>query len=182
VPNASGIRASQGIAGVTDGTVFSIDVPYEANWPASECHTQLLQNWGKQVGLTFNPVRYDPGQYWTDVQAGKFQMWHAGIPASPYAPDSLYQVFHTGGAWNGYWFRGSDPQLDSMFDQLVNQPDLAAKKQLLSTIEQKLADEQYMVTDGSQSTLVLTSSDLQGFYARADDSSRALILSDIPSR
>jgi peptide/nickel transport system substrate-binding protein len=179
---SDGRRAAQGITGVANGTAFQVDVPYEANWPASECHTQLLQNWGKQVGLTFNPVRYDPGRYWSDVTAGKFQMWHAGIPASPYAPDSLYQLFHTGGAWVPYWFRGSDPELDRLFDALVNEPDLSRKKDLLHSIEQRYADQQYMVSDGSQSTLVLSTTELQGFFARCDDSSRALILSDIPSR
>jgi hypothetical protein len=69
-----------------------------------------------------------------------------------------------------------------MFDQLQSEPDLARKKELLQAIEQRTADQQYVVADGSQSTLVLTSGDMQGFFARSDDSSRALILSDIPSR
>jgi peptide/nickel transport system substrate-binding protein len=182
VMGSSGQRVAQGITGIADGTPFQVDVPYEANWPASECHTQLLQNWGQQVGLTFNPLRYDPGRYWSDVTEGKFSMWHAGIPAAPYAPDSLAAIFRTGGAWNAYWFRGSDAELDAMFDQLQAEPDLARKKELLQAIEQRAADEQYMVADGSQSTLVLTSGEMQGFFARSDDSSRALILSDIPSR
>jgi ABC-type transport system substrate-binding protein len=109
-------------------------------------------------------------------------MWHAGIPAAPYAPEGLYQIFHTGGAWNSYWFRGADPEIDAMFDQLVSEPNLQGKQDLLHQIEQKLSDLQYVVSDGSQSTLVLTTGGLQGFFARSDDSSRALILSDIPAR
>jgi peptide/nickel transport system substrate-binding protein len=182
VVGPNGQRVAQGVAGLSDGTPFQVDVPYEANWPASECHTQLLQNWGQDVGLTFNPVRYDPGRYWSDVNDGKFTMWHVGIPAAPYAPEGLYQIFHTGGNWNSYWFRGSDPEIDGMFDQLVTEPTAETKKTLLQSIEQRLADQQYVVSDGSQNTLVLTTSALQGFYARSDDSNRALILSDIPNR
>src|SRR5262249_35697918 len=176
------LRVSSGVSGLDDGTPFQVDVPYEANWPASECHTQLLQNWGQDLGLTFNPVRYDPGSFWSDVTDGKFKMWHAGIPASPYAPEGLYQVFHTGGAWNAYWFRGTDQSLDGMFDQLVSSPDAQRKKELLNTIEQQLADQQYVLSDGAQSTLVLTTGAMQGFFARNDDSNRALILADIPNR
>jgi len=182
VMGSSGVRVSQAVTGLSDGTPFQVDVPYEANWPASECHTQLLQNWGQDVGLSFNPIRYDPGRYWSDVTDGKFSMWHAGIPAAPYAPEGLYQIFHTGGAWNNYWFRGSDLEIDAMFDQLVSEPNLQRKQDLLHQIEQKLSDLQYVVSDGSQSTLVLTTGGLQGFFARSDDSSRALILSDIPAR
>jgi hypothetical protein len=69
-----------------------------------------------------------------------------------------------------------------MFDQLVSEPNLQRKQDLLHQIEQKLSDLQYVVSDGSQSTLVLTTGGLQGFFARSDDSSRALILSDIPAR
>jgi ABC-type oligopeptide transport system substrate-binding subunit len=176
------VRVSQAVTGLSDGTPFQVDVPYEANWPASECHTQLLQNWGQDVGLSFNPIRYDPGRYWSDVTDGKFSMWHAGIPAAPYAPEGLNQIFHAGGAWNNYWFRGADLEIDAMFDQLVSEPNLQRKQDLLHQIEQKLSDLQYVVSDGSQSTLVLTTGGLQGFFARSDDSSRALILSDIPAR
>ncbi len=178
VEGADGMRVSQGIEGLDDGTPFEVNVPYEANWPASECHTQLLQNWGKEVGLNFKPERYDPGNFWNDAIDGKHPMWHAGIPGALYAPDSLYQVFHTNGSWQPYWFHGSEPELDEMFDNMVAEVDPAKKKDMLSEINQKLAEEAYVVADGSQNTLVLTTARLQGFFPRSDDSSRALIISD----
>jgi peptide/nickel transport system substrate-binding protein len=178
VEGADGIRVSQGVEGLDDGTAFAVNVPYEANWPASECHTQLLQNWGKDVGLSFSPERYDPGNFWNDAIDGKHLMWHAGIPGALYAPDSLYQVFHTNGSWQPYWFHGSDPELDQMLDNMVAEVDMAKKKDMLSEINHKLSEEAYVIADGSQNTLVLTTAKLQGFFPRSDDSSRALIISD----
>ena len=182
VEDAGGVRVAQGVEGVADGTPFSIEVPFEANWPASECHTQLLQNWGKEAGLDFVPNRYDPGAFWTDATAGKFTMWHAGIPGAIYAPDSLYQVIHSSGTWNPYWFRGQDAELDALLDAMMAETDLAAKRDLLAQVNQTLADGAYFISDGSQNTLVLTTAELEGFFPRNDDSSRALILADIPTR
>ena len=182
VEGADGMRVAEGVEGMDDGTPFVLDVPFEANWPASECHTQLLQNWGLEVGLQLNPNRYDPGAYWTDATEGKFQMWHAGIPGALYAPDSIYQLVHSTGTWNPYWFRGSEPELDARLEEMMAETDLAVKKDLLDQINRTLSEGAYFVSDGSQNTLVLTNAELEGFFPRSDDSSRALILSDIPSR
>jgi peptide/nickel transport system substrate-binding protein len=182
VEGADGLRVASGVEGVEDGTAFSVEVPFEANWPASECHTQLLQNWGKDAGLDFKPNRYDPGSYWSDATAGKFQMWHTGIPGAIYAPDSLYQILHSSGTWNPYWFRGSDPALDQMLDDMMAETDLAQKKELLDAINKLVSSEAYILSDGSQNTLVLTTGEMQGFFPRSDDSSRGLIFADIPSR
>jgi peptide/nickel transport system substrate-binding protein len=181
VEGADGTRVASGVEGMEGGTAFAVDVPFEANWPASECHTQLLQNWGKEVGLQLNPNRYDPGAYWTDATGGKFQMWHAGIPGALYAPDSIYQLVHSTGTWNPYWFHGTDADLDAMLDEMVAATG-DAKKDLLDQINHTLAEEAYFVSDGSQNTLVLTNVEMTGFFVRSDDSNRALILADIPSR
>ena len=181
VEGPDGNRIASGVDGMEDGTPFVVDVPFEANWPASECHTQLLQNWGLAVGLQLNPNRYDPGAYWTDATGGKFQMWHAGIPGALYAPDSIYQLVHSTGTWNPYWFHGSDADLDAILDEMVAATG-DAKKELLDQVNQKLTDEAYFVSDGSQNTLVLTNMELTGFFPRNDDSNRALIMADIASR
>ena len=179
VEGPGGVRVAKGVEGMADGTPFSINIPYEANWPASECHTQLLQNWGKGAGLDLKPERYDPGAYWGDVVASKFQMWHAANSGSVYAPGIIYQLFHKSGIWNPYWFHGDDPELDKMLDAMAAETDPIKKNALLSEVNKKLIDEAYVVADGSQNTLVLTTANLEGFYPRSDDSSRALILSDI---
>ncbi len=182
VEGPDGTRISSGVEGMDDGTPFVIDVPFEANWPASECHTQLLQNWGKEVGLQLNPNRYDPGAFWADATEGKFQMWHAGIPGSLYVPDSIYQLVHSSGAWNPYWFHGTDAELDAMLDEMVAATDMETKKELLDQVNRKLSEEAYFISDGAQNTLVLTNVEMTGFFPRTDDSSRALIMADIPSR
>jgi ABC-type transport system substrate-binding protein len=109
-------------------------------------------------------------------------MWHTGIPGSLYVPDSIYQLVHTTGAWNPYWFHGSDAELDAMLDEMVAATDVETKKELLDQINKKLSEEAYFISDGAQNTLVLTNVEMTGFYPRTDDSSRALILADIPSR
>jgi peptide/nickel transport system substrate-binding protein len=179
VEGPGGVRVSSGVEGLPDGTPFEVNVPYEANWPAAECHTQLLQNWGKEVGLSLQPERYDPGNFWNDAIDGKHKMWHAGIPASTYTPDSLYQCFHTNGSWQPYWFHGSDPELDAMLDAMIVETDVAKQKAAISEINKKLYEEAYVVSDGSQNTLVLTTAKLKGFFGRPDDSNRAIILSDL---
>jgi hypothetical protein len=69
-----------------------------------------------------------------------------------------------------------------MLDEMVAVTDMEAKKDLLDQINQKLAEEAYFISDGAQNTLVLTNVEMTGFYPRTDDSSRALILADIPGR
>jgi ABC-type transport system substrate-binding protein len=109
-------------------------------------------------------------------------MWHTGIPGALYAPDSLYQVAHSTGTWNPYWFHGAEPDVDALLDQMTAEIDMAAKKELLDQANQMLAEGAFFVSDGSQNTLVLTNGEMEGFFPRSDDSSRALILADIPSR
>ena len=182
IAGTGGNRVAKGVKGVQDGTAFNVTVPYEANWPASECHTQLLQNWAKDAGLVIAPNRYDPGNFWNDVIAGKFQMWHAGLGGTNYVPGQLNEVFATNGAYNKYFFHGSVPEVDALIDKMNAETDQAKKKDLASQINKMVSDQAFVVSDGSQNTLVLTSAKLQGFFPRSDDSSRALILSDMASK
>jgi hypothetical protein len=69
-----------------------------------------------------------------------------------------------------------------MLDDMMAETDLAQKKELLDTINKLVSSEAYILSDGSQNTLVLTTGEMQGFFPRSDDSSRGLILADIPSR
>jgi peptide/nickel transport system substrate-binding protein len=179
VEGPDGMRVSQGVEGLDDGTPFEVNVPYEANWPQAECHTQLLQNWGLDAGLNLKPERYDPGNFWNDAIDSKHQMWHAGIPGALFAPNGLYEVFHSKGSWNPYWFHGSEPELDEMLDNVMAETDMAKKKELLHEVNVKLFEEAYVVADGSQNSPAVATAKLKGYFPRSDDSTRALILAEM---
>jgi len=180
--DGDGIREAHGIEGMDEGTLFEVSVPFEANWPQSECHTLLFQDWMRDIGIAINPDRYDPGSFWTDVIAGKFQMWHYGHGTHLWIPQAFQLVFHTDGAYNQYSFHGSDPDLDAMIDELLAETDMEKMKALVHEIEVYLADNQFIIATGSQNQLHVLNSDVKGYYLLPNDSNRALIMSDIPGR
>jgi len=102
------MRVSKGIQGIADGTPFKVSVDYESNWTAAECHTQLLQNFAKDIGLDLQPARYDPAAFWGDAINNKHQMWHVGIPGGLTTMQMLSSSFTTDGAWAAYWIKQDD--------------------------------------------------------------------------
>lgn len=180
--DGDGVREAYGIEGVADGTPFEVSVPFEANWPQAECHTLLLRDWMRDIGVKINPDRYDPGSFWSDVIDSKFQMWHAGIGGHLWTPQMFQLVFHTDGAYNKYYMHDSVPELDAMIDELLAETDVDKMKDMVKEIDSYLADQQYIIATGSQNQLHLLNSDIDGYYLNPNDSNRALITSDIPGR
>ena len=180
--DSDGVREAHGVEGVADGTPFEVSVPFEANWPQAECHTLLLRDWMRDIGVKVNPDRYDPGSFWSDVIDSKFQMWHAGIGGHLWSPQMLQIVFHSDGAYNKYFMHYSDPELDGMIDEMLAETDVDKMKAMVHDIEVFLADQQYILATGSQNQLHLLNSDIDGYYLNPNDSNRALIVSDIPGR
>lgn len=180
--DGDGVREAHGVEGVEDGTPFEVSVPFEANWPQAECHTLLLRDWMRDIGIKINPDRYDPGSFWGDVIDSKFQMWHAGIGGHLWTPQMFSLVFHTDGAYNKYYMHDSDPELDAMIEELLAETDVDKMKEGVKEIETYLADQQYIISTGSQNQLHLLNSDIEGYYLNPNDSNRALIMSDIPGR
>jgi peptide/nickel transport system substrate-binding protein len=167
VMGADGIREAKGVAGVADGTKFSVDVPYEGNWPAAECNTLLLQSTLKPLGVDIKPNKYDPAAFWGDVSAGKFQMYHGGAGAT--GADDLYlNWFRTGGALTPLTTHLSDPAIDAKIDAAVAAPDDATAKQIYGELEQWQADELPMLVTGYQWPQVAHAPNLQGYYSRPD--------------
>ena len=119
---SDGMRVAQGVKGVTDGTKFSVQVPYEGNWPAAECNTLLLQSTMKQVGIDIQPQKYDPAAFWGDVAADKFTMYHGGAGATG-AEDLYLDWFHTGGGLTPLTTHLKDPAIDKQIDQAVGTGD-----------------------------------------------------------
>lgn len=179
VKGSDGMRVSKGVKGMTDGTPFSVKVDYESNWTAAECHTQLLQTFGKDIGLDLQPNRYDPAAFWGDAIAGKHQMWHAGIPAGLTTIQMLQSSFTTDGTWAAYWIKQDDKSISDAINAAALETDSAKQMADVQAINKQLIDQQAGISDLSQSTLVVATSKLTGFFARPDDSSRAIIVSDL---
>jgi ABC-type transport system substrate-binding protein len=175
---------SYGVEGLTDGTIFEVQADYEANWPQSECHTLLLQEWAAEIGMNITPNAYDPNAYWTDVVAGVQQLWHIGIGASLLPWERFRILFHSEGAYNPYCAKIADPELDVLIDAAVAEPDLDKKEPLLQAVHEYLVEKQYFVSDGSQNTASLINADLLNFYLSPENlmGYRSLIISDIPGR
>jgi peptide/nickel transport system substrate-binding protein len=181
LPKGQTIRVSKGVAGIPDGTKFSVQVNYEAEWQQAGCHTLLLKDWGADANLDFQPNSYDPSAYWGDVQAGKFQMWHVGLPSSllPYA--RFRSLFETGGQFNKYGAWISDPDLDKLIDAANTEQDPAKRKADVKAAQDYLFQQQYLLVDGSQNAVWAYNTAVKGMYINADtmNAERALIFSDI---
>lgn len=181
VPSGGTARVSKGVAGIADGTKFSVQVDYESNWPQAECHTLLLKDWGAQVGLDFKPNSYDPNAFWGDAIAGKHAMWHIGLPSSllPYA--RFRSLFETGGSFVKYGAWVSDPVLDKMIDAANTEQDPTKKHDLVKQTQDYLFQQQYMVVDGAQNAVFAVNKAIKGMYVGKDpmNSQRAWIFADI---
>jgi peptide/nickel transport system substrate-binding protein len=182
--DGDGVLESHGVEGIADGTVFEVTANYESNWPQSECHTLLLQEWVARVGIDLTPNAYDPSAYWTDVVDSKMQMWHIGIGGSLFPWERLRILFHSEGAYNPYSAHVSDPDLDVLIDAMLAEPDIDKKMPLMQAVHEYIVDQQYFVSDGSQNAAVLVNSELINFYVTPEYLMhvRALITADIPGR
>lgn len=171
---SDGVREAQGIAGVSDGTKLSVEVPYEGNWPAAECNTLLLQSTLKEIGFDIQPDKYDPAPFWGDVAADKFTMYHGGAGAT--GADDLYlNWFRSGGALTALTTHLNDAAIDAQIDAAVAAPDEATAKKIYGELEHWQADELPMLVTGYQWGQVALSPKLRGYYSRPDGSPRWLV-------
>jgi peptide/nickel transport system substrate-binding protein len=173
VVGADGMREAQGVAGVEDGTKFSVEVPYEGNWPAAQCNTLLLQATLKEIGLDIKPLQYDPAPFWGDVADDKFIMYHGGAGATN--SDDLYlNWFRSGGALTALTTHLADPELDAKIDAAVAAADAETAKAIYAELEQWQADELPMLVTGYQFNQVALAPNVQGYYSRPDGAFRWL--------
>jgi peptide/nickel transport system substrate-binding protein len=170
VLGTDGMREAKGVTGVDDGTKFSVQVPYEGNWPAAECNTLLLQQTLKEVGLDIQPNKYDPAAFWGDVAADKFQMYHGGSGAVD-ADDLYLNWFRSGGAQTALTTHLNDPEIDAKIDAAVA-GDAATAKGIYAELEAWQADELPMVVTGYQWPQVALAPNVKGYYSRPDGSIR----------
>jgi peptide/nickel transport system substrate-binding protein len=174
VEGPDGVRVSQGVSGLADGTPFEMTVPYENGWAQARCNTEMLQQYLLPLGITVTPEAYDAATFWTDVAAEKFTFYHGG---NSYATTDIYfaQTFMCDGSANDLLAKWCDPKVDKLITQAQETSDLDEAAALYRQVQDIILDEQPMITTGAQYAVIGTSPKLSGFYPRADASNRALI-------
>jgi len=174
---SDGIRAAQGVAGVTDGTKFSVTVPYENNWPAAECNTLLLQSTMKKVGVNIIPDKHDAASFWGQVAKNEFIMYHGGARST--GADDLYlNWFHSGGALTPLTTHLNDPAIDRQIDAAVA-GDAATAKKIYGQLEAWQAANLPFLVTGHQFQQVAMSPKLKGWYSRPDSFDKWLVVATI---
>jgi peptide/nickel transport system substrate-binding protein len=174
---SDGVRRASGVTGVPNGKTLSFEVPYEGNWPAAECHVQLLQQNLKQVGIDVKPRKYDPAAYWGDVAKNKFTMYHGGAGAAD-AMDLYDNWFKTGGSLTALTTHLGDPAIDAKINQAEQaSPDQA--KQIIQDLERWQADNLPMLVVGYQWPQVGMTKRVHNYKPGVDADSRALVAASV---
>ncbi|GAA5149774.1 ABC transporter substrate-binding protein [Microbacterium pseudoresistens] len=167
VPGADGIREK-------DGVRFALEVPYENTWTQARCNTEMLQQALLPAGIDITPVAYDRANFWTDVAADKFQMYHAG---NNYATVDAYfqQTYTCEGSANELIAKWCNEDVDALIAQAIASSDTAEVTDLYRQVQDIVLDEQPTITTGAQYAVIGASPKLTGYYPRADASNRALM-------
>lgn len=179
VEGPDGIRVANGVEGVEDGTEFEVEVPFESGWLQSRCNTELLRDRLLPLGVSFQPLAYDPASFWADVADGAFTFFHGGNGWAT-VDDLMLQGFTTNGLSNEIVAQWSNPEVDELVAAAGRTQDLEEAKELYAQVQQIILDELPIIITGAQYSVIGVTPDLEGYYARADTSNRALITSFFP--
>jgi peptide/nickel transport system substrate-binding protein len=174
---SDGVRRASGVTGVADGKTLSFEVPYEGNWPAAECHVQILQQNLKQVGIEVKPRKYDPAAYWGDVAKNKFTMYHGGAGATD-AMDLYDNWFKPGGSLTASTTRLEDPAITAKINE-AEQASPAQAKQIIQDLERWQDEELPMLVVGYQWPQVGISKIVHNYKPGADIDSRAWVAASV---
>ncbi|MGB4136673.1 MAG: ABC transporter substrate-binding protein [Microbacterium sp.] len=157
-----------------DGVRFALEVPYENTWTQARCNTEMLQQALLPAGIAITPVAYDRANFWSDVAADKFQMYHAG---NNYATVDAYfqQTFTCEGSANALIAKWCNEDVDALIARALASSDTDEVKDLYRQVQDIILDEQPTITTGAQYAVIGASPKLSGYYPRADASNRALM-------
>ena len=183
--DGDGIRESYGVEGAEDGTPLSATAVYEKPWVQAECQALLTQDYWKDIGFDLQLQGLPKTNYWPDAIAGKFELWHIGLPASPIPWEKLKGLFHPDGMFFQHGARVFGEEAEKLrvdIEAIVEEQDFEKKKQMMSDLVDYLVDQQFILTTGNQNALVATNGQMEGFYTQWTLSMRALIQADIPGR
>ncbi|TDC50319.1 ABC transporter substrate-binding protein [Jiangella ureilytica] len=172
-PEGGGTRVADGVDGVEDGTPLAFEVPYEGNWPAAECHVQILQQNLQEVGIEVTPSKYDPAAYWGDVSAGTFTMYHGGAGAAD-SMDLYANWFATGGSLTALTTHLDDPEINAKVTE-AQQVDEETSIQIIKELEEWQAEELPMLVVGYQWPQVGMTQRVQNYRPGVDADSYTLV-------
>ena len=177
VVGAGGIRVAKGVTGVKDGTRLSFKVPFEADWPQSKCHTEMMAQFVKDGGIEVLPQAYDGASFWTEVGKGTFGMYHGG---NGYATiDAQFESGYTcDGGLIGLIAKWCNEKFDALIKRAKEAP-IGQAKAIYGQAERMLNKELPLILTGGQYNVVGFSTKLKGFKARFDSSNRGLITATI---
>jgi peptide/nickel transport system substrate-binding protein len=134
VLNGSGERVAKNVPGVADGAPFEVTVPYENNWSAAACHTQILQASMAKVGVKITPNAYDAASFYQQVAKGAFEMYHAGDAAND-AYDIYLNWFTCHGGATNITTHLCNPTIDKWVAQAGAAPTAAVAKPIYQKLE-----------------------------------------------
>ncbi len=178
VEGADGVRVSQGVAGLADGTPLAVNVPYENSWAQARCNTEMLQQSLAPAGIAITPEAYDPAQFWGDAADGKFTFWHGG---NSYATVDIFfaQTFLCDGSVNALITRWCNDEVDALIKQAQATSDLDEAAELYRQVQDIIIEEAPFITTGGQFAVIGASTKLTDYYPRADASNRGLIYASL---
>lgn len=169
-----GKRVAEGVEGVRDGTPLRVEVPFEANWPAAECNTVILQQTFDEISVEIIPKAYDPASFYTDVAEGKMTMWHGGA-GSPNAESFFADWFHSEGLLTPLTTQLNDPEIDALVDEALTTPDLDRAAEIFRGLEEWQVENVPMLVIGYQWQTEATTKSLKDYWVSQDAGSRPLV-------
>jgi peptide/nickel transport system substrate-binding protein len=175
-----GVRVSQGVKGLPDGTKFAVQVPYEDDWAQAQCNTEMLQQALKPLGVDISPETYDSASFYGDVAKDKFEMYHTG---NAYANTDSYfsESFTCNGSVTDLMAKWCDPQVDTLITQAQQTSSLSKAAALYRQVQNIILAQQPMIIMGTQYAVIGATKNLKGYYPRADVSNRGLIYASLTS-
>lgn len=171
--DSSGKRVAQGVDGVTDGTALEVTVPFEANWPAAECNTVILQQTFAEIGVMITPEAYDPASFYTDAAAGKMAMWHGGA-GSPTDEAFFADWFASGGLLTPLTTQLNDPEIDKLVEEGLTTPDRDRAVEIFKGLDAWQVENVPMIVIGYQWQTEATTKALKDYWVGPDAGSRPL--------
>lgn len=155
-------RVAEGVPGVKDGTQLAVTIPYESNWTAAACHTQLLQSDLAKIGFKVTPQSYDPASFYTVAGQGKFQMYHGGDVALN-TVDLFVNWFHSGGSATAITTHLNDKTIDAEIDKAVSTTSDTEAASLFKNLQEYEATQLPILVDGFQYSQMLLSSRIKNY-------------------
>jgi peptide/nickel transport system substrate-binding protein len=155
-------RVAEGVPGVKNGTPFTVTVPYESDWAAAACHTELLQSDLAKIGIEVTPQSYDYTSFYTVAGQGKFEMYHGGDVALN-TIDLFVNWFHSGGTATAITTHLNDPTIDAEIDKAVSTPDDTEAATLFKQLEEYEATQLPILVDGFQYSQMLLTTRIKNY-------------------